>query len=56
MDEKGRRIIALRKQGRTYGEIEKTLKLPKSTVAWWLRNVRISKVLQKQILERSREK
>ena len=56
MNEKGQRIIALRKKGKTYGEIEKILNLPKSTVAWWLRNIKISKALQKQILERSREK
>lgn len=56
MTEKGQRIIALRKKGKTYGEIEKNLNLPKSTVAWWLRNVKISKSLQKQILERSKEK
>ena len=34
MNEKGRKIIALRKKGKTCGEIEKTLNLPKSTVAW----------------------
>ncbi len=56
MNEKGQRIIALRKKGKTYGEIVKILKLPKSTVGWWLRNVKISKSLQKKILERSREK
>jgi len=56
MNEKGRRIIALRKKGKTYGEIIKTLKLPKSTVAWWLKNIKISKSLQRQILKRSKEK
>lgn len=56
MNEKGRRIIALRKKGKTYGEIEKILKLPKSTVAWWLRGVKIPESLRKQILERSRKK
>lgn len=56
MTEKGQNIIALRKKGKTYGEIEKILNLPKSTVAWWLRDVKISKFLQKQIFERSRKK
>lgn len=56
MNEKGRRIIALRQKGKTYGEIEKILKLPKSTVAWWLRNIKISKSLREQILKRSKEK
>lgn len=56
MNEKGRRIIALRKKGKTYTEIANILKLPKSTVAWWLRNVKIPKSLEKQIFERSRKK
>jgi len=56
MNKKGKRIIALRKKGKTYGEIAEMLNLPKSTVAWWLRDVKISKSLQKQILEKSREK
>ncbi|MFH1509965.1 MAG: hypothetical protein ABID67_02370 [Candidatus Nealsonbacteria bacterium] len=53
---KGQKIIVLRKKGKTYGEIEKILKLPKSTVAWWLKNVKIPKSLQEQIFERSRKK
>lgn len=56
MNEKGESIIALRKKGKTYGEIQKILNLPKSTVAWWVRGVKLPKYLQKQILKRSREK
>jgi len=56
MSEKGQRIITLRKKGKTHGEIAKILGLPKSTVSWWLKGVKISTSLQKQILERSREK
>ncbi len=56
MNEKGRKIIALRKQGKTYGEIENILKLPKSTVGWWLRGVKIPKMIERQTLERCREK
>jgi len=57
MNEKGQRIISLRKKGKTYGEIVNILKLPKSTVAWWLRGgVKIPKSLEKQMLERSRKK
>jgi len=56
MNKKGERIISLRKEGKTYGEIEKLLELPKSTVAWWLRDVKIPKSLKREILERSREK
>lgn len=53
---KRQHVITLRRKGKTYGEIAKTLKLPKSTVAWQLKNLRISKSLQKKILERSRKK
>jgi len=57
MNKKGQRIINLRKKGRTYTEIANTLKIPKSTVAWWLRGgVKIPKSLEKQMLERSRKK
>jgi len=56
MKEKGQRIIAFRKRGKTYSEIAKILNLPKSTVAWWSKKAKISKSLQKQILERSKEK
>src|SRR4030042_1413260 len=56
MNKKGRRIIAFRKKGKTYTEIAYALKIPKSTVAWWLRNVKIPKFLEKQILEKSRKK
>lgn len=56
MNKKGKYIIALRKNGKTHGEIAKFLNIPKSTVGWWLRNVKISKALEKQILERSRKK
>ena len=56
MKEKGQRIITLRKRGRTYGEIAKTLNLPKSTVAWWSKKAGISKSLERMILERSRKK
>jgi len=57
MNKKGQRIIDLRKKGRTYTEIAHTLKVPKSTVAWWLRGgVKIPKSLEKQMLERSRKK
>lgn len=48
--------ISLRRSGRTYGEITKILKAPKSTVCSWLKNVKLSDSLKKQILERSREK
>lgn len=56
MNDKGRKIITLRKQGKTYGEIEKILGLPKSTVGWWLRGVKMSRAIEKQTIERCRKK
>jgi len=56
MNEKGQKIIALRKQGKTYSEIETILKLPKSTVGWWLRGVKMDKLVEKKTLERCRKK
>ena len=56
MNEKGYKIITLRRQGKTYGEIEKILKLPKSTVAWWLRGIKIPKTTEKQIFKRCKKK
>ena len=56
MNKKGQRIVALRKKGKTYTEIANALKIPKSTVAWWLKDLELPKSLEKQILERSRKK
>jgi len=56
MNEKGRKIIALRKQGKTCGEIEKILKLPKSTVGWWVRGVTMPADVKKETLKRCRGK
>ncbi|MCG2689889.1 hypothetical protein L6252_01250 [Candidatus Parcubacteria bacterium] len=56
MNEKGQQIITLRKQGKTYGEIEEILKLPKSTVGWWLRGIKMEKSVEKQTIERCRNK
>ena len=50
MNEKGQKITTLRKQGKTYGEIEKILQLPKSTVGWWLRGIKMPKAIEKQTL------
>ncbi|OIO45425.1 hypothetical protein COU05_01055 [bacterium (Candidatus Gribaldobacteria) CG10_big_fil_rev_8_21_14_0_10_37_21] len=56
MNKKGQRIISLRKQGKTYGEIEKILNLPKSTVGWWLRGVKMKKSIEKKTFKRCRNK
>ena len=36
-----RRAIQLRKQGQTYGEIVKQIKVAKSTLSLWLREVEV---------------
>jgi len=56
MKEKGKKIILLRKNGKTYGEIEKFLNLPKSTVAWWGKKAKLTKKERNIILKNSRKK
>ena len=56
MTKKGEKIIALRKQGKTHGEIEKILKLPKTTVGWWLRGIKVPEEIKKKMLKRCRKK
>ena len=56
MNDTGQCIIVLRKRGKTHSEIAKILKIPKSTVGWWLKGVKIPKAIRKKILEKSREK
>ena len=46
--------IELRKDGKSYTEISKILKIPKSTLSYWLKNVKISLVKKKLLLEKSR--
>ncbi len=56
MNKKRDRIIALRKKGKTYTEISNVLQIPKSTVAWWLRDIKLPKKTQDKIIEKSRKK
>ncbi len=56
MNKKGEQIITLRKKGKTYSEIEHILQIPKSTIAWWLRDVRLSQRTQKILREKSKKK
>jgi len=56
MKEKGKKIILLRKKGKTYGEIEKILNLPRGTVVWWGKKVKLTKKEKKIILDKSRKK
>lgn len=41
--------IKLRRQGLSYNEITKKLGTPKSTLSYWLRDIKLSKVAQKRI-------
>jgi hypothetical protein len=56
MNAKGRRIRAFRKKGKTYTEISEVLKLPKSTVAWWLKDFKLPAKTERKIIEKSRKK
>ena len=56
MKEKGKKIISLRRKGKTYGEIEKILNLPRSTIAWWGKKTKLTKKERKIILDKSRKK
>ena len=51
------KAVQLRKKGFSYGEISKKLKIPKSTLSYWLRNIELSKsskdILKKKGIEKS---
>ncbi len=42
------RVISLRKEGKSYGEINKILGLPKSTLSTWLKDLPISKKVREK--------
>ncbi|MBP7822257.1 MAG: hypothetical protein KA034_00350 [Candidatus Moranbacteria bacterium] len=48
--------IALRKQGKSYSQIEATLHVPKSTLSYWLRDIPMKKSLRQKISQRASEK
>ncbi|NTV41462.1 MAG: hypothetical protein HGA61_04300 [Candidatus Moranbacteria bacterium] len=48
--------IELRKKGKSYTQIGKILKIPKSTLSYWLRDVKLSKNAQAILAKRSYEK
>jgi hypothetical protein len=56
MKENGKKIILLREKGKTYGDIQKILNLPKSTIAWWAKKARLTNKKRRLILEKSRRK
>jgi hypothetical protein len=44
--------IILRKSGQSYNQISKALKVPKSTLHYWLKTIKLSELARKKILER----
>lgn len=50
------KIVALRKEGRTYGEIKKTYNVPKSTISCWLKDVKIPFVKRVEMKKRTHER
>lgn len=46
--------ISLRKQGKTYGEILKVVKVAKSTLSLWLRSVGLAKEQYQTLTEKKR--
>lgn len=56
MNEKGQKIISLRKKGHTHSEIVSILKIPKSTVSWWAAKANLTQRQKDKILKKSRGK
>ncbi|MGB2762349.1 MAG: hypothetical protein WBC21_02290 [Minisyncoccales bacterium] len=48
--------IRLRKQGKSYNEIVKILKIPKSTLSYWLRDIKIPPEIKTKFWNRTRKK
>jgi len=44
--------IKLRKQGLSYSQIKNKLDIPKSTLSYWLRDIKLSKIAKEKILKR----
>jgi hypothetical protein len=49
------KAIILRKAGNSYNQISKALEIPKSTLSYWLGDLKISKKSQEKILSRARK-
>jgi len=56
MEDKKQKAIALRKQGKSYSEINVILEIPKSTLSYWLKEISIPPVAKKKLMMRSRKK
>ena len=48
--------IQMRKQGKTYNEINKLLNIPKSTLSGWFKELRISPIVKKRLWTNSQKK
>ena len=48
--------IGLRKQGKSYNEIAKILKAPKSTLSLWLRNIKMPLEIERKFWNKTRKK
>lgn len=48
--------ISLRKQGKSYNEIAKILKAPKSTLSLWLRNIKMPVEIERKFWDETRKK
>ena len=46
------KVVALRKSGRTYGEIREIYNIPKSTLSDWLKTLKLSNKIKKEIQKR----
>ena len=47
--------VKLRQNGNSYGQIRNILKVPKSTLSYWLRDLKISKEAKDKIMKRARK-
>lgn len=47
------KAIKLRLKGKSYSEIQSELNIPKSTLSYWLKDIRLEKKLRKKLLERT---
>lgn len=53
MREEKNRAITLRKEGRSYSQIQETLHVAKSTLSYWLRDITLSNEAQQKIAKRA---
>ncbi|MBU2564160.1 hypothetical protein KKA23_01075 [Patescibacteria group bacterium] len=50
------KAIILRKKGKSYNEITKLLNIPKSTLSSWLKDIKMSKNVEKELWNKTRKK